>query len=73
MPKYPVVLNHCPYYVLFALEAEEWIIQGRNDVWKNLLMKLHLQLGKANVDDALKVRFTTKYFTPQLNNYVFSS
>lgn len=55
LPKYPVVLYHCPYYAFLALEAEEWCIQGRNEIWKNLLMKLHLQQGKANVDDALKV------------------
>lgn len=56
LPKYPVVLYHCPYYALLALEAEEWCIQGRNNIWKNLLMKLYLQQGKANVDDALKVK-----------------
>lgn len=55
LPKYPMVLCHCPYYALLALEAEEWCIQGRNNLWKSLLMKLHLQQGKANVDDALKV------------------
>lgn len=55
LPKYPAVLYHCPYYALLALEAEEWCVQGRNDVWKNLLTKLHLQQGKANVDDALRV------------------
>lgn len=55
LPKYPVVLYHCPYYALLALEAEEWCIQGRNNIWKHLLMKLHLQQGKANIDDALKV------------------
>jgi len=60
LPKYPVVLCHCPYYALLALEAEEWYVQGRNNIWKNLLMKLHLQQGKANIDDALKVdNFTT--------------
>ncbi|XP_025411523.1 ectopic P granules protein 5 homolog isoform X2 [Sipha flava] len=54
LPKYPMILYHCPYYALLALEAEEWCIQGRNNIWKNLLIKLHLQQGKANVDDALK-------------------
>lgn len=55
LPKYPMVLYYCPYYALLALEAEEWYIQGRNEIWKNLLIKLHLQQGKSNVDDALKV------------------
>lgn len=58
LPKYPVILYHCPYYSLLALEAEEWCIQGKNNIWKNLLMKLYLQQGKANVDDALKVKCT---------------
>lgn len=58
LPKYPVILYHCPYYALLALEAEESCIQGRNNIWKNLLIKLHLQQGKANIDDALKVRLT---------------
>jgi len=62
LPKYPVVLYNCPYYALLSLEAEEWYIQGRNKIWKNLLMKLHLQQGKANVDDALKVKNTVEYF-----------
>jgi hypothetical protein len=57
LPKYPMILYHCPYYALLALEAEEWCIQGRNNIWKNLLIKLHLQQGKANVDDALKVLY----------------
>ncbi|KAE9544479.1 hypothetical protein AGLY_000020 [Aphis glycines] len=54
LPKYPLVLNYCPYYALLALEAEEWCIQDRNEIWKNLLIKLHIQQGKSNVDDALK-------------------
>jgi len=62
LPKHPVVLHNCPYYALLALEAEEWYIQGRNKIWQNLLMKLHLQQGKANVDDALKVNNTINCF-----------
>ncbi|XP_050538200.1 ectopic P granules protein 5 homolog isoform X2 [Daktulosphaira vitifoliae] len=54
LPKYPVVLSNCPYYVLLALEAEEWYIQGRNEIWKQLLIKLRTQQGKANIDVALK-------------------
>lgn len=69
LPKYPMVLYHCPYYALLALEAEEWCIQGRNNVWKNLLMKLHLQQGKANVDDALKVLCSYNIFYK--NNFIF--
>jgi len=61
LPKYPVVLNYCPYYALLALEAEEWCIQDRNEIWKNLLIKLHIQQGKSNVDDALKVIQTLKF------------
>lgn len=66
LPKYPVVLYHCSYYAVLALEAEEWCIQGRNNIWKNLLMKLHLQQGKANIDDALKV---CNVHTINYNNY----
>ncbi|XP_050432163.1 ectopic P granules protein 5 homolog [Adelges cooleyi] len=54
LPKYPTVLSNCPYYAVLALEAEEWCVQSRNDVWKRLLTKLQSQQGKANIDDALK-------------------
>ncbi|XP_014271688.1 ectopic P granules protein 5 homolog isoform X2 [Halyomorpha halys] len=43
-----------PWFALFALELEEYIINEKTGLWKNLLVNLVTSVGKANIDSSLK-------------------
>lgn len=44
-----------PWFALFALEIEEYVVHDKTGLWKQLLVDLVTSVGKANIDSTLKV------------------
>jgi hypothetical protein len=59
--------SESPWFAFFVLELEQELIEERTGLWREVLRELAATSGKANVDQALKVRLVVSYFLPSLH------